>query len=63
MVRIYVHLQRMLNTSSEDQTVDLSNKCMTKDYLRYTRHGSTVWRTTEQYLRNKCTYIREGSNL
>jgi hypothetical protein len=27
---------------SEHQTVDLSNKCMTKDFLRDFRHGSTV---------------------
>jgi hypothetical protein len=31
---IYVYLQLQSNTSSEHQNVDLSNKCMTKDYLR-----------------------------
>ena len=32
----------IFNTSSEHQTVDLSNKCMTKDFLRDFRHGCTV---------------------
>jgi hypothetical protein len=32
----------IFNTSSEHQTVDLSNKCMTKDFLRDFRHGYTV---------------------
>jgi hypothetical protein len=33
----------IFNTSSEHQTVDLSNKCMTKDFLRDFRHGCTVY--------------------
>jgi hypothetical protein len=32
----------IFNTSSEHQTVDLSDKCMTKDFLRDFRHGCTV---------------------
>ena len=32
----------IFNTSSEHQTVNLSNKCMTKDFLRDFRHGCTV---------------------
>jgi histidinol phosphatase-like enzyme len=32
----------IFNMSSEHQTVDLSNKCMTKDFLRDFRHGYTV---------------------
>jgi hypothetical protein len=32
----------MFKTSSEHQTVNLSNKCMTKDFLRDFRHGFTV---------------------
>ena len=32
----------IFNTSSEHQALDLSNKCMTKDFLRDFRHGSTV---------------------
>jgi hypothetical protein len=33
----------IFNTSSEHQTVDLSNKCMTKDFLRDFHHGCTVY--------------------
>ena len=32
----------IFNTSSQHQTVDLSNQCMTKDFLRDFRHGCTV---------------------
>jgi hypothetical protein len=32
----------IFNTSSEHQTVDLSNTFMTKDFLRDFRHGCTV---------------------
>jgi hypothetical protein len=32
----------IFNTSSEHQTVDLSNKWMAKDFLRDFRYGSTV---------------------
>jgi hypothetical protein len=32
----------IFNTSSQHQTVDLSNKCMTKDFLRDFCHGCTV---------------------
>jgi hypothetical protein len=32
----------IFNTSSEHQTVNLSNKCMTKDFLRDFRHGCTM---------------------
>jgi hypothetical protein len=32
----------IFNTSSQHQTVDLSNQCMTKDFLRDFHHGSTV---------------------
>ena len=32
----------IFNTSSQHQTVDLSNKCMTKDFLRDFRHACTV---------------------
>jgi hypothetical protein len=32
----------IFNMSSEHQTVDLSNKCMTKDFPRDFRHGCTV---------------------
>ena len=35
------HLQHELS-NSEHQTVDLSSKCMTKDFLRDFRHGWTV---------------------
>ena len=34
--------EHILNTSSEHQTVHLSNKCRTKDFLRDFRHGCTV---------------------
>ena len=32
----------IFNTSSQQQTVDLSNQYMTKDFLRDFHHGSTV---------------------
>jgi hypothetical protein len=34
----------IFNTSSEHQTVDLSNKCMTKDFLRDFRHNDVAQR-------------------
>ena len=34
--------KHIFNTSSEHQTVHLSNKCTTKDFLRDFRHGCTV---------------------
>jgi hypothetical protein len=33
----------IFNTSSQHQTVDLSNQCMTKDFLRDFHHGYTVY--------------------
>jgi hypothetical protein len=39
----------IFNTSSEHQTVDLSNKCMTKDFLRDFRHGCTVYGGQEEH--------------
>ena len=46
----------IFNTSSEHQTVDLSNKCMTKDFLRdfrysYTVHGGQEDRTFDMQRR------------
>ncbi len=32
-------VQPMIKTSSEHRTVDLANKCMTKDFLSGFRHG------------------------
>ena len=34
-----------MNTRSEHQNVDLSNECMTKDFLKDFHHGYSVWRT------------------
>ena len=34
--------EQIFNTISEHQTVYLSNKCRTKDFLRDFRHGCTV---------------------
>ena len=50
----------IFNTSSEHQTVDLSNKCMTKDFLRDFRHGCTVHGGQEDH---SCQWIREGTDL
>ena len=54
----------IFNTSSEHQTVDLSNKCMTKHFLR-------DFRMVAQYMEDKrtapltcsCQWIREVADL
>ena len=54
----------IFNTSSEHQTVDLSNKCMTKDFWRDFRHGTQCMedkRTTP--LTFNYQWIREGTEL
>jgi hypothetical protein len=54
----------IFNTSSQHQTVDLSNKCMTKDFLRDFRHGCTVHGGQETTpLTCNCQWIREGADL
>jgi hypothetical protein len=54
----------IFNTSSEHQTVDLSNKCMTKDFLRDFRHGCTVHGGQETApLTCSCQWIREVADL
>jgi hypothetical protein len=54
----------IFNTSSEHQTVDLSIKCMTKDFLRDFRHGCTVDGGQETApLTCICQWIREGAEL
>ncbi len=54
----------IFNTSSEHQTVDLSNKCMTKDFLRDFGHGCTVHGGQETApLTCSCQWIREGADL
>jgi hypothetical protein len=47
----------IFNTSSEHQTVDLSNKCVTKDFLRDFHHGWSVCRTRGQYVRKKHDFL------
>jgi hypothetical protein len=37
----------IFNTSSEHQTVNLSNKCMTKDFLSFGVHTTVFLRTLE----------------
>jgi uncharacterized protein YeaC (DUF1315 family) len=54
----------IFNTSSQHQTVDLSNQCMTKDFLRDFRHGCTVHGGQETApLTCSCQWIREGADL
>ena len=48
----------MLKASSEHRTVDLANKCMTKDFLSGFRHGLKCMenkRTVRLTYRDKCT--------
>ncbi len=54
----------IFNTSSQHQTVDLSNQCMTKDFLRDFRHVCTVHGRQETApLTCSCQWIREGADL
>ena len=56
--------QPMLKTSSEHRTVDLENKCMTKDFLSGFHHGFKCMenkRTVRLTCSCKCT--REGTEL
>ncbi len=59
-----VAVELIFNTSSQHQTVDLSNQCMTKDFLRDLRHGCTVHGGQETApLTCNCQWIREGAYL
>ena len=56
--------QPILKTSSEHRTVDLANKCMTKDFLSGFRHGLKCMenkRTVRLTYNCKCT--RETTQL
>ena len=49
--------QLIFKTSSEYQTVDLTNKCMTKDFLRDFRHGfHSGWRPSKRNVGTKRSF-------
>jgi hypothetical protein len=47
----------IFKTSTEEQTVDLTNKGMTKDSQRFSRWFHSVWRTTLLLSKNKSLTI------
>ena len=56
--------QPMLKASSEHRTVDLANKCMTKDFLSGFRHGlKCIENTRTVRLTCSCKCTRETTQL
>ncbi len=54
----------IFKTSPEEQTVDLTNKCMTMDSQRFSRWFHSAWRTTGAILLTcSCRWMHEGADL